>query len=89
MLPVKGVCYIIVEMIKYITKGYIFKVMKRNILPVLILCVILALGACAAPETVKTAAGEFETSQDTMATINDGHGNALAASLGIRFSSFI
>lgn len=56
--------------------------MKRIILPVLILCLMLALGACGAPATVNTAAGEFETSQDTMATIEDGHGNALAASPG-------
>jgi hypothetical protein len=56
--------------------------MKRNILLVLILCVIFALGACGAPPVVNTAAGEFETSQDTMATLQDDHGNAIAASPG-------
>jgi hypothetical protein len=56
--------------------------MKRKILSVFLLCVILAIGACGAPATVKTAAGEFETSQETMATLDDEHGNALAASPG-------
>lgn len=53
-----------------------------NILLALILCVMLLLAACAAPDTVSTAAGEFETNQDVMATIEDGRGNALAASRG-------
>lgn len=56
--------------------------MKRNILLVLILCVILALGACGAPKTVSTAAGEFEMSQETTVAITDDHNNALAASPG-------
>lgn len=56
--------------------------MKRNILLALILCVILALGACGAPPAVQTAAGEFVTSQATMDSIKDDHGNELNASEG-------
>jgi hypothetical protein len=56
--------------------------MKRNILLALILCTILSFGACGAPNSVSTAVGDFEMSQDTLMTIEDGHGNALAASPG-------
>lgn len=56
--------------------------MKKNILLVLILCVILAFGACAAPRTTPTAIGEFELSQDTKATIDDPQGNVVEAAAG-------
>jgi hypothetical protein len=56
--------------------------MKRNLLLVLIICVILALGACGARPVVETAAGKFETSQATMDKITDGYGNELNASEG-------
>lgn len=56
--------------------------MKRNILLVIILCLGLTLGACAAPKTVPTAVGEFEMSLDTMTDIKDDHGNSLEAAPG-------
>ncbi len=56
--------------------------MKRTILPVLIFCVILALAACGAQKAYPTAIGDFETDQETMLTMEDDHGNALAASPG-------
>ncbi len=56
--------------------------MKRNILIILIFCAMLALGACGAAQAYPTAIGDFESDQDTMAAIEDDHGNAFAASPG-------
>lgn len=55
--------------------------MKRLVLLAFIICVALA-SACAAPPTISTPLGAFESSQKTLESIEDDHGNSLAAAEG-------
>ena len=57
-------------------------VMKKIVLPLLLLCALISLCACSKPPVVQTAIGDFEFDQDINPSMEDDFDNELTAADG-------